>query len=131
MPSGQTVILSNPVARQRAHRLVDAAPDGSVANVSLPKRSLPQNAKMHAMLTDISLAKPMGRSLPPETWKCLLMDDIGFKPKWEPSLDGDGVVNTGYRSSRLTKAQMSDLIERMYAFGAQHGVVWTDERTAA
>jgi hypothetical protein len=81
---------------------------------------------MHAMLSDIALAKPMGRTLTPETWKCLLMDDLGFKPKWEPSLDGDGVVNTGYRSSRLTVAQMSDMIERMYAFGAEHGIEWSE-----
>lgn len=127
--SGQTVILSHRAARQRAIAIVAAAPEGCVVNVRKPTRTLAQNDKMHAMLTDISLAKPQGRSLPTEVWKCLFMDELGYKPRWEPSLSGDGVVNTGYRSSRLTVAEMSDMIEQMYAFGAEHGVEWTDPET--
>lgn len=116
--------------RDRAIRLVQAAPDGSVMRVSPKTRTLDQNAKMQAMLTDISVSKPQGRSLPPHVWKCLLMDDIGHKPRWEPSLDGDGVVNTGYRSSRMTVAEMSDMIERMYAFGTEHEIVWSEPARA-
>lgn len=132
--SGQTVILATDRQRDTARRLIDRAPPGAVVNIREATRSPDQNAKMWAMLSDIARAKPMGRSLSSEIWKCLFMDDLGFKAKWEPGLDGDGVINVGYRSSRLTRRQMSDLIERMYAFGAEHGVLWSepaDERAAA
>ena len=127
--SGHTLILRTKADIQRLVALAVAAGEGAVATVRKATRSNEQNAKMQAMLSDISRAKPMGRVLPPEHWKCLFMDDLGFKPNWIPGLDGDTVVNTGYRSSRLTVAQMSDLIERMYAFGAEHEVEWTDPET--
>lgn len=131
MASGHTIILSNSFARQRAHNLIEVAPAGSVAQVSAPKRTDDQNNKMWAMLTDVSRAKPDGREYPPEIWKSLFMAEAGFKPRFEPSLDGRGVVPIGYKSSRLTKAEFSDLIEAIYAYGARHGVQWTDEREAA
>lgn len=124
--SGQTIILASPKQRLLAHRMIEHAPDGAVCNIREGKRTLGQNAKMQAMLSDVSRAKPMGRVLDTETWKCLFMEDCGFKAKWEPALDGDGVVNTGHRSSRLTKAKMADLIERMYAFGAEHQIAWSE-----
>lgn len=124
--SGQTVIIASDRQRDIAHRLVDRAPPNAVLNIRESTRTLEQNARMHAMLSDIARARPMGRVHDTETWKCIFMDACGFKPKWIPSLDGDGVVNTGYRSSRLTKAQMSDLIECMFAFGAEHGVQWSE-----
>ena len=124
--TGQTVILASDYQRHLAKRLIDAAPPGAVVNVREARRTSEQSDKMWAMLGDISRAKPMGRRLAPEIWKCLFLDDVGHKPKWEPSLDGDGVVNTGYRSSRLTKAQMSDVIERLYAFGAEHNITWSE-----
>lgn len=124
--TGQTLILSGQHQRDLAKRLIDKAPPNAVLNVREATRTLDQNAKMHAMLSDIARARPQGRVYPTEVWKCLFMDDCGFKPKWVPSLNGDGVVNTGYRSSRLGKAQMSDMIEAMYAFGAENGVEWTE-----
>lgn len=127
--SGHTLILRTKADVQRLVALAVAAGTGAVATIRKATRSTEQNAKMQAMLSDVSRAKPMGRTLPPEHWKCLFMDDLGFKPNWIPGLDGDTVVNTGYRSSRLTVAQMSDLIERMYAFGAEKGVEWSDPET--
>lgn len=120
--SGQTVILGGDVQRTLAKRLIDRAPPNAVMNVREATRTLDQNAKMHAMLSDIARARPMGRVHTTEVWKCLFMDSCGFKPSWVPSLDCEGVINTGYRSSRLGKAQMSDLIEAMHAFGAEHNV---------
>jgi len=38
--SGHTVILDGPRARANAHRLIDAAPFGSVMNVRAAKRTL-------------------------------------------------------------------------------------------
>lgn len=122
----QTVILHGPKARLTAQQVVEGAPEGSVVRVDPPKRSLDQNAKMQAMLSDVSRAKPQGRELPPEIWKALFMAEAGFKPRFEVSLDGNGVVPIGYKSSRLNKAEFSDLIEAIYAFGAEHDVLWSD-----
>lgn len=124
----QHVILRGNYQRKLAKELIDKAPDNAVVRISEARRSLEQNDKMHAMLSDIARAKPEGRVYTAEIWKCLFMDECGFKPRWIPSLDGQSVVNTGFRSSRLTIREMSDLIECMYAFGAQHGIEWTDEK---
>lgn len=124
--NGQTVRLVGEAQRKLAHRLIDAAPADCVVNIREAKRSLEQNAKMHAMLSDVSRSKPMGRVLKPEGWKALFMDMIDKKPSWEPNLDGTGVVCIGYKSSHLNKSEMSDLIESIYAFGAEHGVVWSE-----
>lgn len=124
--SNFTVIVGK--VRTKLHEMVERVPEGWSIIFCPPKRTLEQNKKMHAMLTDIAKARPEGRVYDTETWKCLVMDDCGFKPKWRPSLDGQSMVNTGYRSSKLTKDKMSEMIERMYAFGAEHGIEWSDEK---
>lgn len=127
------VVLSSPFTRARAHALVDKAPDGFVVTLDEATRTNAQNDLMWVLLSDLSIAKPEGRSHPPKIWKCVFMDALpgdAFKALWVPSLDGESVVNTGHRSSKLTKAQMSDLIESIYAYGAEHGVRWTDQEAA-
>lgn len=123
----QTVILSHLGKRAQARRLIDAAPAGSVVKVSPPTRTIDQNALLWAMLSEISRAKPQGRNLPPETWKALFMMAAGFQCTFEPSLDGTGVVPLGFKSSRLNKAEFSELIEAVHAYAAEHGVVLSDE----
>jgi hypothetical protein len=134
--TGQTVILSGQHQRDLAKRLIDKAPPCAVLNIREATRTIAQNDKMRSMLSDIARARPMGRVHPTEVWKCIFMETCGFKPSWVLSLDGDSVINTGYRSSRLGKSQMSDMIEAMYAYGAENGVQWSEisnerERVAA
>ncbi len=122
MSTGQTVILATRAHRQRAHALIEAAPERAVVNIRAESRTSDQNAKLWAMLSDISRAKPQGRVLPAEVWKALFMHEAGFKCTFEPTLDGQGVVPLGFKSSRLNKAEFSDLIEAISAFAAEHGV---------
>ena len=124
MSDGHTIILHG--NRNVAHRVIDCAPIGSVVNVKPPRRTLDQNAKMHAMLSDISRAKPEGRTLTPDVWKGLFMHALDHSIRFEPALDGNGMGPMGFRSSRMTKAQMSDLIEFMTAWGTERGVQWSD-----
>ena len=131
--SGQTVILRGDVQRQLARRLIDAAPIDAVVNVRATSRTNDQNARLWAMLSDVSRAKPGGQILTPEVWKCVFMASVGHSCRFEPSLDGKGVVPIGFKSSRLNKAEFSDLIEAVAAFGAEHGVKWSEpmmEQTA-
>lgn len=123
----QTVILKGWNSAVQAKRLIDKAPPGSVVRVDPPKRTEDQNALLWALLSDVSRSKPEGREYPPEIWKSLFMASAGFVPRFEPSLDGKGVVPIGYKSSRLNKAEFSDLIEAINSYGAEHGVVWTKE----
>lgn len=123
-------ILSTEHARARAIELIVKAPDGWVAELREPKRTLDQNDRLWAMLTDISRAEPMGRKHTPDDWKAILMNACGWECQFIEGLDGRPFPQ-GFRSSQLTKAQMSSLIEFMFAFGAEHSIRWTDERSAA
>lgn len=131
MPNGQTIILSNPVARATAHRMVDRAPHAAVMNIQEARRTNDQNALMWALISDVARSKAQGRVLNTDAWKALFMHDAGFKCTFEPSLDLQGVVPLGYKSSRLRKAEFSDLIEAIRAFGAEHNVVWSEPKQAA
>lgn len=102
------------------------APPRSIVKIKPPGRSLDQNAKMWAMLSDISRAKPEGRKHTPEIWKCLFMQAAGHAVQFEVGLDNTPFP-VGFSSSRLSKAQMVDLIEFMYEYGSRHNVKWSEE----
>ena len=122
----QTVWLRGEHQRRLAHQLIDHAPVDAVVKVSAAKRSDDQNAKMWAMLSDISRAKPEGRMHIPEVWKCIFMAALGHEIKFEMGLDNQPFP-IGFRTSRLTKPEMSDLIEFIYAYASKHGVKWSEE----
>lgn len=122
----QTVWLRGEHQRRLAHQLIDKAPQDAVVAVSAAKRSDDQNAKMWAMLSDISRTKPEGRAHIPEVWKCIFMAALGHEVKFEMGLDNQPFP-IGFRTSKLTKAQMSDLIEFIYAYGAKNNVKWSEK----
>jgi hypothetical protein len=126
-----TVRLTGEAQRAYAKRLVDAAPDYAVVTIKKGDRTLEQNALMWALLTEISRAKPEGRCWPPETWKAAFMHSLGHQIAFADGLDGSGPFPLGYRTSKLNKAQMSDLIETIYEYGARHGVTFEQDRTPA
>jgi hypothetical protein len=125
--SGQTVILRGPSQRALAKRMIDVAPIDAVVNIREATRSLDQNAKMHAMLSDVSRAKPEGRHWTPETWKAAFMHVLGHQVQFCEGLDNSGPFPLGFRSSRLTVRQMADLIETISEYGARHDVQWSNE----
>lgn len=128
----QTVILAGDRQRHFAKTLIDRAPQDAVLTIREATRTNDQNARLWAMLSDVSRAKPEGRMWPPETWKCAFMHALGHQVKFCEGLDGTGPFPLGFRSSRLTKKQMSDLIECIFEYGSRHSVVWTEpEREAA
>ena len=125
---GQLVRLIGPEQRALAKRMLLAAPDGTEVTFAEPKRSLDQNALMHVLLSDVARARPEGRVWPPDTWKGAFMSAMGYEVHWQPGLEGSPPFPAGFRSSRLSKAAMSDLIEWIYAYGARHGVAWSEPR---
>ena len=126
----QTVVIDSQYRRDLAQRLVAAAPVGAVMTISPAKRTADQNARFWSMLSDISRAKPEGRVHTPEAWKALFMHALGHSVRFEMGLNGEPFP-VGFRSSRLTKAQMSDLMEFMSAWAAERGVIFSNEARAA
>jgi hypothetical protein len=124
------IILEGEFSRARAKMLIDKAPHGYVAELREPKRTLDQNNKLWAMLTDVSVAMPLGRRHTPDDWKCLAMHACSWECTFLEGLDGRPFP-IGFRSSKLTKAQMSALIDWLQAFGDEHGVIWSDEARRA
>ena len=127
----QTVILRGDVQRRLAKALIDAAPLDAVVTVKEGTRTADQNAKMWAMLSDISRAKPEGRSMSPETWKAAFMSALGHEIIWQPGIEGAPPFPAGFRTSKLSKARMADLITFIAAYGDRHGVRWSDEARTA
>lgn len=123
--TGQTVILRGDVQRQFAKRLIDAAPVDAVVNVKEAKRSVDQNAKMWAMLSDVSRAKPEGRTHTTEVWKCLFMQACGHEVQFLMGLDGNPFPS-GFKSSRMSVRQMCELIDFIDAWGSERGVKWLE-----
>ena len=127
---GQTVILRGPSQRDFAKQMIDRAPADAVVNIRAATRTSDQNALMWALLSDVSRAKPEGRMHTADAWKALFMHACGHAVQFEIGLNGQPFP-TGFRSSHLTKAQMSDLIETIYEYGARHGVRWSNPQELA
>lgn len=123
--NGQTIILSGDRQREIGKQLIDRAPPGAVLNIREAKRTSDQNARMWALLSDVSRAKPEGRTHTPEVWKSLFMQACGHAVQFEHGLNGQPFP-VGFRSSRLTKAEMGDLMTTIEEYGARFGVVWSE-----
>lgn len=119
--------LVHQAARMNALECVRIAPPGHVVTVSEPTRNLEQNAKLWASLGDI--AKQVvwhGRKLDADSWKHIFTSSLK-KQDVVPNLDGTGFVVMGVATSKMTKAEMAELIELIAAFGAQNGVTFGGE----
>lgn len=123
MTDKRTFKLVHDNARRNAIACIQNAPQGYCVTVSEPTRSLDQNALLWPLLA--CLAKQIvwhGVKLSDEDWKDLLTASLR-KQRSAPGLDG-GFVVFGERTSQYSKTEFSELIELVFAFGAQHGVVF-------
>ena len=89
------------------------------------KRTTDQNSKLWPLLQDVATQVDWyGRKLSKEDWK-----DV-FSAAWKqqdvvPGISG-GFVVMGVRTSQMSKAQFSELIEIIYAFGAEKSLKWSE-----
>lgn len=120
-----TVILATQAQRDLAHKMIDRAPPGYVVKIVEPKRTLDQNARFWAAMTDVSRSKPEGRVHTPEVWRSLFMAACGYEVQFLQGLDGNPFP-AGFKTSRLSKRQMSDLLSWVYAWGDERGVQWSE-----
>ncbi|RYG58138.1 MAG: NinB family protein [Alphaproteobacteria bacterium] len=88
------------------------------------KRPDISNRKMWAMLRDVSQQVDWyGKKLSDEDWKHVFSASVE-KQRAVPGLDG-GFVVLGISTRKQSQQWFSDLFEVMHAFGAEHGVRWT------
>ncbi len=122
------ITLSRKEEMERALRWIAQAPQGTRVEFKAPRRTIEQNDKMWAMLTDVATqCEHLGRKYTTDQWKVLFMHACGREVQFIPALDGATFLPYGQSSSDLSKQEMSDLIEFMFAWGAEHGVKFNDD----
>lgn len=115
------IVLNNVLSRMCAVSAIEEAPDGHVMTIKSPNRSLEQNALMWPLLQRLSSKVDWhGNKLTDEEWKDVLTASLK-QQKAVPGLDG-GFVVLGQSTSKMSKKEFTELIELIYAFGAQQGV---------
>lgn len=121
----QRVFLIDRQRKQLAKEMIDQAPEDHVCEVKKRTRSLEQNSKLWAMLSDVSnQVEWYSRKLSSEDWKHVFSASL-MQMDTVPGIDG-GIVVLGQSTSRMTISQMKDLIELITAFGADKGVNFSD-----
>lgn len=133
-----SVVLVNPAQAHAAFRSAwEHAKAALVAGHRLvlvvrpAKRSDEQNRKLHVMLQDIAQQQEWaGRRWDIEDWKRLLTAAWCRATQQHahvvPALDGAGFDVLYRRTSQLTTAECSELIEFVLAWGAERGVRWSE-----
>lgn len=112
--------------------LVDNCPH---CGKTIQQRGVEQSNAFHAICHDFSqqLDWPRGSGVKIDTipWKRLLIAawerTHGRRAEIYPALDGQGFDVVYRRSSRLSKHEMSELIEFARAWGAENGAVLREE----
>lgn len=104
-----------------------------VLEVRPETRSDKQNRLLHAMLGDIAAQLEWaGARRDPEVWKRLLtaawLRARGESVEILPALDGHGVDVVFRHTSKLTRAECSELCEFVMAWCAEHDVTLRDAR---
>lgn len=126
------IVVYGNTERQRAINWASKAPLGTRIEFKAAKRSLDQNSRMWAMLTDVATQKEhAGRKYTPDQWKVLFMHAIGREVQFIPSLDNSTFIPWGQSSSDLSVGEMSELMDFIEAWGVQNGVSFTEHSSEA
>lgn len=127
MSETQTFRLVHAGARGGARAAIDAAPDGYICTIKEPTRNLEQNAKMHALLADIvkSKTKWAGREWSIDDWRAIFASAHAkaenLPVQTIPGIEGEFVA-LRRSTARMTKSELSGLIEYITAWMATNGI---------
>lgn len=117
-----TVCIRNETERARALHWCRIAPPETVVQFKKPGRSIPQNDRMWAMLTRVSQqAHHNGNRYSPDQWKQLFMHACGHESHFMAGLNGEPFP-AGFRSSKMTVEQMTELHDFIEEWASQNGV---------
>lgn len=114
-------------AWQFACRYLEAGkPCRVVVDELKPQRTNDQNAKLQAMCGDVAeQVQWHGQWLSKDDWRHMFVASYRKGQRAVPGIDG-GFVVLGASSRDLRVAEAADVIEIIYAFGAEHGVQWSE-----
>lgn len=119
-------VLTTKERRRNVALIVGALEKFSRVEVKGPKRTLPQNDKMWAMLTEFAeQAEWAGKKRTTTEWKDLFTGAVkvaGGGVEAVPGLEG-GIMLLGLHTSDMSVAEMADLITYMESKAAEFGVV--------
>ena len=125
------LVLANDDIRAKAIRWIRGVPKDSRVEFKAPRRSLDQNAKMWAMLSEVAVQLPWhGLKLSADDYKLIFLDALKREVRMVPNLESTGFVSLGRSSSDLSKEEMADLITLIQEFGARHGVAFSEPEAA-
>lgn len=119
--------LSHTEARRRAIECVSQAPDGYAVTVAEPTRNGEQNAKFHALCSDIAKSGMQwgGKPRTAAQWKVLMVSGHAVATKegaeMVPGVEGE-FVNLRESTAQMSVRRSSSLIEYTLAFMAMNGV---------
>lgn len=126
-----TVTIKTPEDRNRIAIWARNVDDGTVVTFRKKSRSTEQNSKLHAMLGEVSRQVEWhGQYLDLEDWKDMFTASLRHA-RVVPGIDRGTYVPLGMHTSTLTIEEMSNLIELIYAFGADpdHPVVFKEPKS--
>ena len=132
MSDKRVLILAHEEARRRAVAAVVEAPAGYRVTIEPPRRNGEQNAKFHALCSDLARAQVPWAGKPRDSaaWKVLLVSGHAVATKegatkegadMVPGLEGE-FLNLRESTALMSKARSSSLIEYAVAFCAEHEV---------
>jgi hypothetical protein len=124
--------LRSKAEREQAIQWIQKAPTGSRVEFKGPCRSLDQNSRFWAMLTDVAVQGRINeRRFNTEQWKLMFIhayaEERGVEIKYLPALNRAGMVPCGRSSSDLSVQEMSELMEYISAWGAENGIKFHDQ----
>lgn len=100
-----------------------------IITLSRPTRSGEQNRLLWSLLNELSAqVEWYGQKLSPEDWKNICTASL-TKQSAVCGIDG-GLVMIGASTSKMDKATFSNLLEVIFAFGAEQGVTFSDATKA-
>lgn len=124
------VKISNELDRRKVATWASNVKTGTTVEFRSPRRSDDQNALMWSLLSQVSKAVDWyGAKLSSEDWKDVLTASLRHA-RVVPGIDPGTFVPLGMRTSQMTKEEIANLIELIYAFGANHGVTFNEPDAA-
>jgi hypothetical protein len=130
--SSATYIIGTQLDLERFIKDLRRVPLGFRVTCKRNKRTLPQNDRMWAMLTDVAQQHQYhGLWLTPEDWKLIFLAALDQELRVVPNLNNNGFVQLGRSSSKLSVEEMTALMDLIEAYSAQNDITLHDGKEAA
>ena len=128
--------LVSPIIRRNACAAVMEAPEGHEVFIKEPRRNTLQNALLHGLISDVVKARFQwaGQTWDIDSWRAIFASAyakaVNLPVQTIPGLEGEFVAIRP-STARMSKSELSALIEYVTAFCVQNNIPIRDTRHAA